>query len=315
MLPLLMLVAGCATQPTPTMTPTPVVTPVTTDLGAQRHVLNQPPTLLINRGSAAEPMSWPSLIDQAIASDVVILGEQHDDAVGHAVQLALVEAVLQQCPGAAVAFEMLERDEQVLLDDYRDGIIDAKTLTSLTNSAQWGGAGSWEAWYQPIIDAGLNHDAMLIAANAPRRYVRVVRTDGFGSLDSLDRTRSGFVEIPNRPITGPYRDRFMELMADHGDDVDSEMQESFFHSQQLWDSTMADSVVAALRKGRRPVILLVGRFHSDRDGGTVQYIKRARPYAKVLVISLEPNQSPADPLVGGGDDGVAHDDVIVFTGP
>ena len=257
-------------------------------------------------------MDWHTLIEEALQADVVILGEQHNDAIGHAVQLAFVQAVIEQAPRAAVALEMLERDEQLLLDDYRDGIIDAKTFATLTQSEQWAGKGSWEAWYQPIIDAAIHNDVLVVAANAPRRYVRRARTDGFDSLNKIDRTRKALFTTPRKPLTGPYRDRFMDLMAGHGTDVDTEMQEAFFRAQQTWDATMAKSVIDAVRSGHRPVMLLVGRFHSDRGGGTVQFIEQARPWGKVLVISLEPDVHPSD---AQSEDALEHDDIVIFTNP
>ena len=60
--------------------------------------------------------------------DVVLLGEQHDHFIGHAVQLAVVEDVMEKYPGSVLALEMLERDEQPLLDDYMENLITAKTL-------------------------------------------------------------------------------------------------------------------------------------------------------------------------------------------
>ena len=299
---------GCTTPPAPVAD----ALTVGDHGGVQRHELEQPPRLTIHRGSTQTPMNWPALVNEALQADVVILGEQHNDAIGHAVQLALVKAIVQQAPRAAVALEMLERDEQPLLDDYRDGIIDANTFAKLTQSEQWAGKGSWGAWYQPIIDVGIDNGALVIAANAPRRYVRRARTNGFDSLDNIDRTRKGFFTTPRKPLMGPYRDRFMDLMAGHGDEVDLEVQESFFRAQQMWDATMADSVVDTVRAGHRPVILLVGRFHSDRGGGTVQFIEQAWPWVKILVISLEPSLHPGDTPSGGV---VEHDDIVVFTNP
>ena len=37
-------------------------------------------------------------------------------------------------PGTVVAMEMLERDEQVVVDDYRDGVISSDEFTKLTFS-------------------------------------------------------------------------------------------------------------------------------------------------------------------------------------
>jgi len=103
-------------------------------------------------------------------------------------------------------------------------------------------------------------------------------------------------------MTGAYRDRFIELMGGHSNpdsDLDDtsranaklealELAESFFRSQQVWDATMAASVSNALRQSGPPVMLLVGRFHSDSEGGTPNQIRRICPSAKVVTISLEP---------------------------
>jgi len=279
-------------------------------------------SLRILDGRTGETLPWESLMKRLRGADVVVLGEQHDDATGHAVQLAVVEDLLDQTPGSGgVALEMLERDEQILIEDYRDNVIDAETFATLSGSASWSGTGSWEAWYQPVIDAAIERKAAVIAANAPRRYVRLARTDGWERLDDLDATRRALVNRPDTPITGTYRDRFMELMGGH-DDPDAarddgpqerldahELIESFFRSQQVWDATMAASVSEALRQSGPPVLLLVGRFHSDSDGGTTQQIKRLHPAARVVTISLEPVCEEIE-----FDESLPQADFIVCTG-
>ena len=127
-------------------------------------------------GSDGRPMTWNDLMAAIEGADFVIVGEQHDDAIGHAVQLAVVEDVLERWPDSAVSLEMLERDEQGILDDYLDGIVAADSLASLTHSSNWGGHGGWQRFYQSIIDAAKSADGAVVAANAPRRYVSLART-------------------------------------------------------------------------------------------------------------------------------------------
>jgi uncharacterized iron-regulated protein len=254
---------------------------------AQRVMLDNPDELRITACSDGTDLTWHALVDRAAACDVIVLGELHNDAVGHAVQLALVEAVLDRVPNGAVALEMLERDEQILVADYADDILSAEAFAKATHSQQWAGPGSWDAWYQPVIDAALDRGGHVVAANAPRRYVRLSRTDGFEAVKALDDTRAALVHIPDPPLSGHYRKRFMDLMHESGaEHVDPDVADDFFRSQQTWDATMAYSVVEALRAGHGPVLLLVGQFHSDHEGGTVQCIRRLAPYATVLVVSL-----------------------------
>ncbi|MFK7959220.1 MAG: ChaN family lipoprotein [Phycisphaerales bacterium] len=250
-------------------------------------------------GRTGEPVAWPEVIARATAAEAIVLGEQHNDAAAHAAQAAIVGDVLAARPGGAVALEMLERDEQRLVDDWRDGIIDAEQLATLTASTDWAGTGSWEAWYQPVLDAAQAHGAGVVAANAPRRYVRLARTQGYDRLAALPAERRSLVTWPNALDTGDYRRRFAAFMS--GQFVEGAMPPpspddapeppnvaSIFRSQQAWDATMADSVTRALNTGTTPVLLLVGQFHSDFEGGTVLEIRRRRPGVRVLNISFQP---------------------------
>ncbi len=72
----------------------------------------------INWQDLLHAIDWQGLLEAIEWADVVILGEQHDDAVAHAVQLAVVEDAMKRYPGTALSMEMLDREEQALVDDY-----------------------------------------------------------------------------------------------------------------------------------------------------------------------------------------------------
>jgi uncharacterized iron-regulated protein len=251
--------------------------------------------------SIIEPMSadrvdWSELLFQIDKVDVVLLGELHDHALGHAVQLAVVEDVMDAYPGSVLALEMLERDEQKVLDDYMEGIIDAKSLATLTHSTNWGAVGGWAAWYQPIIDAVKDRGGDVVAANAPRRYVRLARTDGYERIDELPANRRMFIDYPEELSGGRYRERFWEF-ANHGDEEEVEVRVDtidpddpllpMFRSQQAWDATMAQSIANSHPTREKKVLLLVGQFHVEYDGGIVQELRQRAPHAKILVISIQ----------------------------
>ena len=240
---------------------------------------------------------WEWMLERISGADIVLLGELHDHAVGHAIQLALVEDVLDQFPKSAVAFEMLERDEQHRVDDYMDGVIDAIKLSSLTQSTNWGARGGWAAWYQPIIDAVKDRGGVVVAANAPRRYVKLARTGGFDRIDSLPKERRSLVDYPAELSGGRYRERFWEFAAHHEDSGEEEIDVTtidpddpllpMYRSQQTWDATMAQSIINTKPSTERKVLLLVGQFHVEYDGGIVQELRKRMPRASVLVISIQ----------------------------
>ncbi len=245
-----------------------------------------------------EHITWEAMLKKIDNVDVVLLGELHDHAVGHAVQFGIVEDVMKKYPGSVLALEMLERDEQLLVDDYMDGLIDADKLALKTQSANWAGSGSWDAWYQPIIDVVKDNGGKVVAANAPRRYVRVARLEGYERIDALPLDRRAFVDYPENLSSGKYRRRFWEL-ASHSDDVENVVEVDVttidpddpvlptFKSMQAWDATMAQSIVNANPSNKHKVVLLVGQFHVEYDGGIVQEIRNRMPGAKVLVVSIQ----------------------------
>jgi len=244
---------------------------------------------------SADRVDWSELLFQIDKVDVILLGELHDHIIGHAVQLAVVEDVMDKYPGSVLALEMLERDEQFILDDYMESLITAKTFERLTHSTNWGSKDGWSAWYLPIINAAKERGGKVVAANAPRRYVKLARTDGYERIDELPETRRSYIDYPEEFSGGRYRERFWEF-ASHGDEEEEEYVEELdpddpmlpmYRSQQAWDATMAQSVVNAKPTIDHKVILLVGRFHVEYDGGIVQELRKRSPRLKVLVVSIQ----------------------------
>ena len=255
-------------------------------------------------------LDFEQVIERAAQAHVVVLGETHDDAEGHAFQAAIVDALFERFPGSVLALEMLERDEQLLVEDFQDGLIDAQAFARETGSTDWAGSGSWAAWYQPVIDAALENGGRVVAANAPRRYVQLARQRGHAAFDALDEARRVLVDVPFGDQPAEYRDRFFELMGSmgHGHPVPEEMIEAMFGSQSVWDATMAASVHRARPDAERKVALLVGQFHTDFEGGLLGQLRHLDSELQVLSISLQPASARS---LREEDRGRA--DVVVYT--
>ena len=270
-----------------------------------------PDQLLLFDGADGAALSFAETVDRACGAQVIVLGENHDDALGHGFQRALVEAVFDRHPGSVLALEMLERDEQVLVEDFQAGILDAEGFARETNSARWSGEGSWDRWYQPIIDAALEREGTVVAANAPRRYVRAANRLDEGWIDELSAEQRALFDLPVGPQPEGYRQRFFDLMGemDHGmGPMPEEQIEAMFASQSIWDATMAVSVVGAEPSDDRKVVLLVGGFHMEWDGGLLGQIAHAAPEISTFGIRVAGSSSTT---LDEEDFGRA--DVVVYT--
>ncbi len=240
-----------------------------------------------------QSVNWNEFIATLNEAEIVVVGEYHNNALGHELEAKITQELIKLDPKTTIALEMFERDEQAIVDLYLDGKIQQKTLETLTDSSSWGGQkNSWEIWYQPIVDlVKINHSqgANLVAANAPRHYVKMARLEGFEVLKDIETQTNNVFVVPDLSVDdSDYKNRFLKLMSPAGASpmMMSKMNpEAIFRSQQVWDATMADSVVKAKSHANK-VILFIGDYHIAFDGGTLLRIKAALPEAKIVSVSI-----------------------------
>lgn len=275
----------------------------TRDAGARKspHAPPEPEQLVVFSTDDSSRLTWAQLLERAQVADIIVVGEQHDDAAVHQLQAALVKAMASQGP-LAVCMEMFERDEQPLVDAFLAGSLTQETLVDTTDSNDWGGPGQWNAFYQPIVEAARDAGAPVIAANAARRFVRLARHEGFEKLAMFADSYPDQFSVPAPIEQGDYAERFKATMRHHGAPgkraagappaMPEETLDAMFRAQQVWDTTMADSTVRA-QAGHGKALLLVGQFHTDYDGGLLLRMKMAAPGLKYLTLSVQQDSAAA----------------------
>lgn len=254
--------------------------------------------------SKGNPATLESIIESGGAADAVFLGELHDDAVGHAFQLAVFEAIVNRYSPdrrVALSLEMFERDVQIVLDEYLAGRITEDHF--LRSSRPWG---NYRTDYRPLVEFARQKRLDVIAANAPRRYVNMVSRQGPTSVENLSpQAKKWLAPLPVAPSSAAYAEKFNALMA--GMPVSGNAPHgAALASQTLWDATMADSAVQWLRKNKRGLIVqLNGGFHTESRLGTIEHFLRYRRGAKAIVVTIryEENYTKFDPAkhTGLGD--------------
>lgn len=243
-------------------------------------------TILAGDGSGS--VSWSDAVAKMASADVVLMGEVHSHELGNAVQQEMFEDILTANPRAVLSMEFYERDEQVALDDYLAGITDRTAFEKAADRNP--GNNPWA--HARMIDASKEAGRPVVASNAPRRYVRLARTQGYERLEQLNENQRALVEIPTSVPDGAYRDRFVDAMGGMASHGGEDMINGFLRSQTVWDATMAQSIVDAFADGT-PVVHVVGFFHAQfpfeaGSSGLVDQLRQRidRPLNIVTCITL-----------------------------
>ncbi|MFZ1701101.1 MAG: ChaN family lipoprotein [Pyrinomonadaceae bacterium] len=229
------------------------------------------------------PATFADIIKAAGESDAIFLGEQHDDAVGHAVQFEIFKQVVEANKGRRVALslEMFERDVQVVVDEFLSGLITEPHF--LLSSRPWG---NYKTDYKPLVDLAKEKHFAVIAANAPRRYINMVSRNGRESLNGLSKeARKWLPPLPYAEPSETYAAKFKALM---GPSPEAQMGiDKILASQSLWDAAMANAVAKYLKKNKNGLVVhLNGSFHTESHLGTVEHLLKYRAKTRVTVVTI-----------------------------
>lgn len=200
------------------------------------------------------------------ATDVVVVGEIHDNPVHHQNQALAVAAISP----AALVFEMLTPEQAGRVTPAN------RADPGLGALLGWEAAG-WPDFtmYQPIFTA------------APRAavYGAAVDLQGLRDIDSvvalLPDLRFGLgVALP--PADQAAREA--EQMAAHCDALPADLLPYMVAVQRLRDANLAAKALDALAQTGGPVVVIAGSGHARRDQGVPATLALAAPDVRVLTI-------------------------------
>ncbi|MCC5822303.1 MAG: ChaN family lipoprotein [Phycisphaerales bacterium] len=250
----------------------------------------EPRSVPIFAGDASGVTPWDRVVEACAESSVVVIGEVHGHPLGLAIAAELYEDILTQNPRAVLSMEFYERDHQTALDDYVAGIISSDEF----DRATFRNAGNNPEGHRRMVEATRLAGRPIIGANAPRRYARLARTDGFDRLRELRPSQRRHYQIPDALPENAYGNRFraaMSGMGGHGQMSGDDPVTPFLRAQTLWDVTMAESIAEATRLGE-PVVHVVGRFHAEygtepgKSGLADAIAERIQPDQRLIIITI-----------------------------
>ncbi|WP_120500149.1 ChaN family lipoprotein [Roseovarius sp. EL26] len=222
----------------------------------------------------------------ALAQDVLILGEIHDNPTHHITQSERVQAFKP----AAIVFEMLT---PLQASQYTPGLRD--DARALAQALEWENSGwpDFEIYYPIFAVAG---EARIYGAGVPRKEGRQAMQEGIDAV---------FPEAKRFGLTAPLSEdqqiqREALQHAAHCDALPAEMLPVMVEIQRLRDAVLARAVLTALDDTGGPVAVITGNGHARKDWGASAVLADLAPDLQIYVLG----QTEEGAMLNGGFDEV-----------
>lgn len=257
---------------------------------------------------------FEAMLADVAKADVIFIGEQHDDANTHRLEVAVLDGLRRRGAAPTLSLEMFERDVQPALDSYLAG----KTTEDefLKASRPWP---RYATDYRALVEMAKAQTWPVIASNVPRRYASEVAETGFKSLEAVPSEERSWIAADLQCPKDAYFGRFADTISTHqpgGDNRPSNDSgaeiERYYAAQCLKDETMAEAIAGAYeRLGRRPIVHVTGAFHSDFGTGTAERVRRRLSGRRIAILTMLPVKD-MDTLAPAGED-LQRADYLVYT--
>jgi uncharacterized iron-regulated protein len=191
----------------------------------------------------------------AATPQVLLLGEVHDSAAGHAARVERLRARLAAGWRPAIAMEQFDRERQADLDRAQQACKDAACVIAMASP----GKASWHwDYYAPLIDLALREHLPRYAANLSRADAGKIVEHGY-----------------DRPVPPDVlQPQVDEVRAGHCGMLPDDMLAPMATAQVARDVAMADVVAGALAAHPGTgVVLIAGNGHVRRDFAVAYWLR------------------------------------------
>lgn len=241
------------------------------------HAQEYPAYVLYNKDGKS--VKYAKMMKDISQADIVLFGENHNNALIHWLELQVTKSMHEQSEKLALAAEMFEADDQLIINEYLAGKYDHAMFSDEVKLWK-----NYSTDYKPLLDFAMTNNLEFVASNIPRRYARMVYKRGIESLDSLDNDAKSYIApLPFEiDLSLPGYNYMIESMGTHAP-IGS--IENMAKSQASKDATMAHFILEAHKRGNR-VIHYNGAFHSNNFDGINHYLRQGNPDLTIITISI-----------------------------
>lgn len=224
-------------------------------------------------------VKYEAVIEELTEADIIFFGEIHNNPISHWLQLELTKDLYDLDSNLILGFEMFEADNQLLINEYLNGLISEEKFEDETRLWK-----NYKTDYKPLISFAKEKELNVIASNIPRRYASLVFKSGLNGLNSLSEEAKNY--IAPLPIEfDPELDAYKSMMGMmHSKSDDDSTKYYFPMAQAIKDATMAWFIKENFEKGKK-VIHFNGAYHSDNYQGIIWYLNKYLPGITIKTLS------------------------------
>ena len=212
------------------------------------------------RISDRKVVSFGEMIKDVKKSDIIVIGEVHNDPRHHQTELDVIRALHESDTPTIIGMEMFRRDSQKDLDSWTSGAMPLDRFVPIYYQ-NW--TMEWK-FYEDIFLYAREHGIQIAGLNIPDEIADAIARRGFSSLSADERKR--IPEGISCTIDRNYREFIRKAHAGHGKN-DERSFLRFCEAQMVWDKSMAANLVSFMKEnpGKKAVVL-AGVGHAWRRG-------------------------------------------------
>jgi uncharacterized iron-regulated protein len=230
----------------------------------------------IVRVSDGQKVQFSNMLHDLKGVQLVFVGELHDNADHHQIQLTVIQALKQAGVPVAVGLEMFQSGSQPSLDQWVRGDLDEESFQDIYY-ANW--SLHWNL-YREIFLYTQQEEIPMVGLNIPPEISRKVADQGFASLAPEELEQLPPVSCR---VDATYMAFIKRAYGMHGHD----REKSFTHfceAQIVWDAGMASRLLDFLEENPEyTVVVLAGSGHAWKRGIPDQVRQRSDVSYRVVL--------------------------------
>ncbi len=253
-----------------------------------------------------KPLLYEALLERLLLADVIYLGERHDNAEHHRIQLQVLQSLIDQGLQPVLGFEFFDTAQTGYLMQYISSEASLMPLgisraglespeKSLRTRLGWTERADTDwGYYFALLEFAKTHRLTVFGADLPAGIkLRLSRTD----LDALTPVEQQALGMQALASNDYKRFMYTRFKAGHCGWGMEPLLTRLYRTWHERNDRMARSIVAMSQAERQgPVVVILGAGHTEHNEGVVTQVERLQPQLQQLNIGLQEIAIEAAPL-------------------